>query len=369
MPRKTRTVQSQNIRPTNVPVSHAGNTDAPPALRLLVVSPDPLAFKPSLQGIESSGAAITLSLSVAEARRALADSAFDVALLDDHLPDNMALELAQEIRRKQAPAQVIVLSHKASYRRAVDAVRAGAADLLSAPVDADELAQRVTHAAHRRRTELCQRQRIDRLRRICKELNAAREEVTRQVDLICNDLVTAYQELAEQMATASQTNEFAGLVRGELDLEALLRRTLEFLLQKTGPTNAAIFLPATADEFSLGGYVNYDCTADSADLLLQHLADVLAPKISEQSELLHVTDNDLLHRWIGDDAEYLADSHVLAVPCRHKDEVLAVLTLFRDHSQPFSDTAVETLRVIAPMLGEYLARIIRIHHRGLFNEE
>ena len=31
------------------------------------------------------------------------------------------------------------------------------------------------------------------------------------------------------------------------------------MLTKTGPTNAAVFLPGTGTDFDLGAYVNYDC--------------------------------------------------------------------------------------------------------------
>src|SRR5690606_37867773 len=135
-----------------------------------------------------------------------------------------------------------------------------------------ELNQRVDAAIDRHRRDAQREQRTKRLRRLCRKLNEAREEVTQQVDVLCNDLVTAYQELANQMQQVVQTSEYAGLIRDELDLEGLLRKTLEFLVHKAGACNAAIFLPATADEYSLGGYVNYDCTSDSADILLQHLA-------------------------------------------------------------------------------------------------
>ena len=44
--------------------------------------------------------------------------------------------------------------------------------------------------------------------------------------------------------------EFGAVMNDELDLEHLLRKTLEFLLGKVGPTNAAIFLPGTGCGFT-----------------------------------------------------------------------------------------------------------------------
>ena len=216
------------------------------------------------------------------------------------------------------------------------------------------------HKSDRRRVR-----RVKRLRRVCRKLNQAHEEVSQQVDILCNDLVTAYQELAAQINQVSETGGFTDLLRQELDLEQVLRKTLEHTLEKAGPTNAAIFLPATADEYAVGGYVNYDCSRESADLLLQHLASVVAPSIAEHSRAVSISDDQTLADWFGDDWNYLAGSHLLAISCRHDDEALAVLVLFRDETEPFDDKLAEHLSAIGPLLGGYLAKVIRVHHRHM----
>ena len=135
------------------------------------------------------------------------------------------------------------------------------------------------------------------------------------------------------------------------------------------PTNAAIFLPASNTEYHIGGYINYDCSTQSPEMLLQHLADVVAPKVSSTDAPLHITDNDTLSKWIGDDYAYLADCHVLAVACKHEGETLAVIVLFRDQTQPFTPLIVETCAAVGPTLAEHLTRLIRIHHRGTLEND
>jgi DNA-binding response OmpR family regulator len=335
-------------------------------VRVLVVEPvgsDLFDQLPS--SIDGRPLALLQSRSLAEARRSLADSRVDLLVVDPQLPDGSGLELARDAATRHAATRTIVVTAQASLDQAIAAMRSGAADLLERPIDLKELNQRVREALARQSADAQRDRRIRRLRRICKKLNSARIEVTKQVDVLCNDLVTAYQELATQMQQVVQTSEFGAVIRNELDLEQLLRKTLEFVIQKAGPTNAAIFLPSTLDEYSLGGYVNFDCAADSADVLLDHLADVVAPRIADRDAPLHVTDNTTLGQWIGDDSAYLADSHVVGFPCRHKDETLAVMILFRDAAAPFDPNLIDTVTAIGPMLGESLARIIRIHHRHL----
>lgn len=159
--------------------------------------------------------------------------------------------------------------------------------------------------------------------------------------------------------------EFDGLIRQELDIEALLRRTLEFVLARCGATNAAVFLPTTAGDYSLGAYVNYDCPKDTADVLLDHLANTAAPRIAELPSPLHLTDPQGVARTLGDDAGWLGDSHALALPCRHEGETLAAVLLFRDKRTPYTGTTIQQMRTVSDLFAAQLSRVIRIHHRHL----
>mgnify|MGYP001289127688 CR=1 FL=1 len=332
-------------------------------MNALVIESQPQVATMLAQTLAGERLNVTHVASLAEAQRRLARRHVDLVLVEAELPDGSGIALANELRNNRQPIQTIILSNDPTLTQVIDAIRAGAVDYLIKPVAAEELAQRVRDAMERHRRDRQREQRARRLRRLCRKLDAARQEVTQQVDVLCNDLVMAYQELASQMQHAARASEYAGLIRDELDLEGLLRKTLEFLVQKAGPSNIAIFLPSTADEYTLGGYVNYDCTSESADVLLQHLADVVAPLMTDRTEPVHITDNQTLRQWIGDDQAYLADCHVLSFACLHQHETLAVVVLFRDGATPYTTEMVETAKAIAPMLGDYLARVIRIHHR------
>ena len=192
-----------------------------------------------------------------------------------------------------------MLTQTPDFSLAQEAMQIGAADIIIKPAKADtawleSTAQRVTAVLDRQWTERVRSTRIRKLKRLCRKLNDARLEVTEQVDVLCNDLVTAYQELAVQVQNVTQTAGYREAIGEELDLEAVLRKTLEYIVQQAGPCNAAVFLPSSADEFSLGGYVNYDCTKESADMLLEHLADVLAPAGCEQGRRAHARDGQPL---------------------------------------------------------------------------
>ncbi|HBS29788.1 MAG TPA: hypothetical protein DEB06_10150 [Phycisphaerales bacterium] len=302
---------------------------------------------------------------LAEARVLLLSGSYDVVIVDEALPDGGGLELVRELAGDRARATCcVVVSDRADLAAAVDAMRSGAADFVTRPFQPAELSRRVAGAAERAGRTRDEQRRVERLKRICKRLNSAREEVSKQVDDLCNDLVTAYQDLADQMTSATMASEFTTIVRQELDVEALLRTTLEYLLNKTGPTNAAVFLPTGHDDYSLGAYVNYDVPRDTADVLLDHLADVIAPRFDQEREVRRFATAPELDEALGDDAQWLNDSALVVFACRDEDgDCLAVFALFRDRRNPFPDTTLAHLRVIRDIFGEQLDRVVRIHHR------
>lgn len=333
--------------------------------RVLVVDREPAIHLLIQKCLDASDAVLTQVHSLEEARGELEKSPADLVLIEPQLPDGSGMELAQDLRRQRPSTHTIVITGQPNLECAIEAIRVGAADYMVKPLNMTALNLRVREVMTRQRADRGTRQRLRRLQRLCLKLNRARQEVTEQVDILCNDLVVAYQELATQMNQVMQAGELNAVVGQELDLEQLLRKVLEYLLDKAGPTNAAIFLPTGTQDFTLGGYINFDCSAGTTDLVLQHLADTLAPRIAQNPALVQLTENQALRDLIGDDWAYLADAHVLGIACRNKGEPLAVLVLFRDASQPFAPTVAEVLRQAAPVLGERLAKLIRIHHRHL----
>lgn len=313
----------------------------------------------SLAGIPHESAAST-----DDARIALRRRRFDAAIIDLRLPEGSGLALIREWNDAKESPRSIVLARSTSLDDALDALRSGARDLIVRPFEHTDLAARVRRALEEGRRERSREQEVERLKRACSRLQAARQEVTRQVDSLCNDLADAYEELAEQMSHVSMASEFASLLKQELDVESLLRTCLEFVLTRTGPTNAAIFLPSNHCDYSLGAYVNYDCPKDSCEVLLDHLADTLAPRIDKAENLIEAPDDAGLERLLGaEEAHWLAGTGALAYPCRHEGECLAVIVLFRDRAKAYPAALSTELRVLGDLFAQRLARVIRIHHR------
>ena len=338
-------------------------------LNVLLVDPEPEAYQSLLRCKENRPLQLCQVSNLAEARQHIAAFDVDLAMIESDQPDGNGIELAVELSRDNSVTETIVISDRPSIESTIQALRAGASDFIAKPLDPRELNERIAEANRRLWSTRKQRRHIQRLRRVCRKLTTMHNEVKQQVDILCQDLVSAYQDLATQMNQVVQTSEFAGLIRQELDLEQLLRKTLEFLLEKAGPTNAGVFLPANQEEYTVGGYVNYDCTSDTAEFLLQHLADMVVPRVAEHRETVHITDNHTLAAWVGTEMPLLDHRHLIAFGCWHEEEALAVVILFREENEPFDADFAQLCQSLSPMLGEYLARLIRIHHRQLYVDD
>lgn len=303
---------------------------------------------------------------VDEARRRISRSdrpKLDLLLIDETLPE--AHELARYLSIEHPAIAIVMVADNPELSSAIDAMRSGAADLIDLAGGSDGAQAPILSALNRARIARQREERTQRLRKVCKKLNSARHEVTSQVSDMCNDLVDAYRELSGEIDKLSISGEFNGIIRQELEIESLLRVVLEFILAKSGPTNAAIFLPASGHEYSLGAYVNADLPKSSVDPLLDHLADVLAPRFENRPGVHRYETRRDVHRLLGEDAHWLPDQTMLAFPCHHDEECLAIVTLFRDDHEPFSPEVVQILETISGLFSRQLARIIHVHHRHL----
>ena len=337
--------------------------------RALVIDPDAASAQVFAAVLKTLGLVVEFAASAVDAASHSDLHELDLALIEHRAADaSVVTALASRLREHEGCGRLLAYGHAPGAAEIVQIVRAGAADFLLLPCDAAEVEKRCRAALDLVAADRARRRREQGLRAVCQRMNETRLDLTGQVDSLCNDLVSAYQGLADQITHVTTVTEFAAVIRQELDVEELLRTTLEYLLRKMGPMNAAVFLPSVGDEFTLGAYINYDCGKDAADFLLEHLTDVIAPRMARETGLREFKSNEDLHAWMGDDGAWLADAHVLCFSCRHDDECLAIFTLWRDAQTPFGEDLVATVSSLADVFARQIAHVIHIHHRHLPDE-
>ena len=72
---------------------------------------------------------------LSQARQQLQDNRFDAVITDMRLPDGLGLELLRELVKAQRPERCVVITAHGSAENAVEALKAGAFDYLTKPVD------------------------------------------------------------------------------------------------------------------------------------------------------------------------------------------------------------------------------------------
>ncbi|MDG2423398.1 MAG: hypothetical protein P8M22_05410 [Phycisphaerales bacterium] len=316
-----------------------------------------------VESVESTGHVCLVTDSVEEARSMIeAHDAIDAMLIDGTKGDRESLSLIREAQSLRPWLRAMVWSGSLDPTLTVDAIRDGASDFLVLPADADRLVARLDQILDRVRAARENEKRMNNLLDTCRQLTESRDEMSEQVDVLCNDLASAYRSMRDQMSDAVLVSEFKTLISQELDVEDMLRTALEYMLRRLGPTNAVVYLPEASDRFGIGAYVNYDMTDQDPLPLYRALGETLCKSLKDESGLVRFEDGEEWARANQIEAEILHGAELIAFACRYRGETLAIMTFFR--STPFEDSTAGMLDSLRTELGEQLGRIVRIHRRG-----
>ena len=118
-------------------------------MRILVVEDDPILADGLAVGLGLAGMTVDRVENCADARAALATSAFDAMVLDLMLPDGSGLDVLGEMRRSGNRTPVLLLTAMDDTPDRVRGLDSGADDYLGKPFDLDELGARVRAIARR----------------------------------------------------------------------------------------------------------------------------------------------------------------------------------------------------------------------------
>lgn len=89
--------------------------------------------------LEKKGFKVKEAFSFSEGSKAIKDNAFDMVLTDIRLPDKDGLELLSQVKNKQPNTPVILMTGYGDIRSAVNAMKQGAYEYVTKPVNPDEI--------------------------------------------------------------------------------------------------------------------------------------------------------------------------------------------------------------------------------------
>jgi DNA-binding NtrC family response regulator len=119
-----------------------------PQKKVLIVDDDRFFGDVLKDDLQSRNLHLTVLQSVSDARKVCSQNAFDVVLLDNHLPDGSGLDVLPDIISLNDRAKVIMITAFPNFNNAVQAIKIGAYDYISKPVDLEELHITIERALH-----------------------------------------------------------------------------------------------------------------------------------------------------------------------------------------------------------------------------
>jgi two-component system response regulator AtoC len=170
-------------------------------VELLLVDDDQSLCETLAIGLKRRSCHVTWKTSAVEALRALEEGDFDVVVTDLNMREMSGIELCERVAANRPDVPVVVLTAFGNLDTAVAAIRAGAYDFISKPVEVDALAISVDRAAKHRQ-----------LRAEVKRLRLEVERQPRSEELLGES--TAMQGVQDLIARVAPS-EASVLVSGE----------------------------------------------------------------------------------------------------------------------------------------------------------
>ena len=324
--------------------------------RVLIVDDETALVDLIHEVVEGLNCTVSVAKTVAAAKKLLVNGSFELMLTDVNLPDGDGLSLLSTLHRHQPTASAIVITGTPSVAGAIRAIRGGAVDFLPKPFDNNHLIERLRRALDHQSGLARQEKRLNRLRDAVKRLGIARQMVAKKVDLLCNDLVSAYGELSHQLDSIRSQESFRKQIEQAKDLEQMLCHTMDWLLRQMGHSNIALWLAGDDGEFQLGAYMKF--TIPGEDPVASAMQTSLLPA-TVRDGFLHVPGESLRGRLKDEEFKILSGQDFLAISCTYLGEPLAAMIFFRDTASAFSDNDEAMLKAIAPVFATALATIVR----------
>ncbi len=307
--------------------------------KILIVDDETLIRRSLADYLEECGYATVMASDGTQGLQAARKQKFDAVLVDLRMPHVDGLEVIATLKEEQPELPVVVVSGTGVLNDAVEAMRRGAWDYVTKPIqDLTEIAVVVDRVLERARL-VAERDQYQRdLERLNRSLEA---EVARQTQ----DLRTQNRELAA-------LNSIAYAISNSIEIETMLTRAMRAAISALeadgaiarllNPTTRQLLVTATASPIDL-------TAAATRPIPFGH---GIAGQVAQTG-----------HIYVGPppaappgDVSQATDSYI-CVPLRAGDEVVGTLEIWTHSNRSFVQREVELISVIGNQIGVAVTRI------------
>jgi two-component system response regulator AtoC len=329
-------------------------------LNALVVDDDENSRRAMAVLVAEQGFAAQTADSLREARGRLLHDLPDVVLLDLTLPDGSGFDLIQDLRAQLDHIEVVVITGHATVGSAVEALRHGASDYLTKPVDTVRLRTMLTNLARTRD-----------LRPTISEMRLQVSQLGRFGSLVGSSL--AMQQVYDLVAKVAPSSASVFITGESGTGKELVAQTVHKLSRREGKpylvVNCAATSPSLIDSDLFGHergsftgaervHRGYFERADGGTLFLDEVSE-MPPEL--QAKLLRVLEAGVLMR-VGGEKLVKIDVRIIAATNRDLDAAMAEgrfrkdllyrLNVFPIHVPPLRERVGDVAALAESFLGE-----------------
>jgi DNA-binding NtrC family response regulator len=287
---------------------------------VLVIDDEPAILQVMEANLRKEGYSVHTALNAYEGLDKLRQTRFDTVIVDYQLPQFDGLSLLEEMKRVGIQVPVIVITAYGTIEQAVRAMRLGAVDYLTKPINYDELTLVVKNAVTRQNLA----KEIERLRRVIDEKYAFSNIVGKNPRML---------QVFELIANIAETDATV-LIRGETGTgKELIARAIHFnslrKVKEFMKVNCAA-LTETLLESELFGHEKGAFTgaiktrigrfeqASGGTIFLDEIGDIA---VSTQSKLLRVLQEMELER-VGGNETIKVDVRIISATNKDLEELI-----------------------------------------------
>jgi DNA-binding NtrC family response regulator len=310
---------------------------------------------------------ITEAENVAQAIKYFKSHTIDVVLTDFQMPNGTGLDLLKTVRSLHSQAAVIMMTAFGTIEGAVSAIREGAFDYLTKPINLDEL-DALLH-------------RIEELQLLQSENQMLREQLAEKYSF--TGIVSQSREMEHILSTAARVAQSSAsvLIRGESGTgKELIAKAIHFASNRNNKTFIAVNCAALNEnllESELFGHEKGAFTgadkqrrgrfemAHGGTIFLDEIGDI-SP--ATQVKLLRVLQEHQFER-VGGSETFTIDVRILAATNKNLEEAIKIGVFREDLYYRLNVVTIElpSLRQrrddIAPLLEYYLHRFAKENRR------
>jgi|MDTC01.1.fsa_nt_gb DNA-binding response OmpR family regulator len=314
--------------------------------------------------VEVAGYHVVHAGTMKAAEVALEQADFGLIVVDCDTNNAMAEAISEFTQLLSPKTPTVGFTTSRSQTLVMKMVRSGAADVFCLPRDLGVVKERIQAVMSQNIVDKQETDKNNEIQRLYKEVHQAHEEAVEEIESLSHTLANGQCEQDQQMRIVAMAAEFRTLVSQELEVESMLRTSLEYLLHRLGPTNAAVYIREGDVGWGVGAYINYDRQGENYSEFLQTLGEQACSVVSQEKTLRVFTDGTSFTSWIDTDELNFEGNEVLSVGCFNGDRCMAVIVFFRSDLKRFSDESLKIVETISPLFGAQLGSILKIHRRA-----